>query len=301
MSDENTLRLMKASKRRYLGPHTSSAFSLDPKHLVFTLSRYKFVAKMLSGRESALEVGCGDGFGAAIEAFDQALEVEPQYPEAIAYKGLAYIFWGTDIQAQGRSVYDEGATITGNGLIDGACHDDSDYGLKIRDNSLAELDYITVSNNCYGINVDTNSTLEGGWAGNSSEIDYGMIIQGNLKNGIEVRKNSVFEVEYLLLGGSGTNEGNSSEHDDALDVGRNYYEFLRNNRIDGNYGRAIEVEYNSNMDLDDTVITGNGIGLDHSDSALNIGNLSMASINRSDISSGTGGGISVWNGSIVRI
>ncbi len=68
MSDENTLRLMKASKRRYLGPHTSSAFSLDPKHLVFTLSRYKFVAKMLSGREPALEVGCGDGFGAAIVA-----------------------------------------------------------------------------------------------------------------------------------------------------------------------------------------------------------------------------------------
>jgi 2-polyprenyl-3-methyl-5-hydroxy-6-metoxy-1,4-benzoquinol methylase len=68
MSDENTLKLMKASKRRYLGPHTSSAFSLDPKHLVFTLARYKFVAKMLSGRSSALEVGCGDGFSATIVA-----------------------------------------------------------------------------------------------------------------------------------------------------------------------------------------------------------------------------------------
>jgi 2-polyprenyl-3-methyl-5-hydroxy-6-metoxy-1,4-benzoquinol methylase len=68
MSDENTLKLMKASKRVYLGPHTSSAFSMDPKHLVFTLSRYKFVAKMLSGRASALEVGCGDGFGATIVA-----------------------------------------------------------------------------------------------------------------------------------------------------------------------------------------------------------------------------------------
>ena len=89
------------------------------------------------------------------------------------------------------NVYDEGATVTGNGLIDGVCHDDSDYGLKIRDNSLAELSYITVSNNCYGINVDTNSTLEGGWAGKNSENNYGMNIQGNLKNGIEVQKNSV--------------------------------------------------------------------------------------------------------------
>ncbi|MDP7500043.1 MAG: right-handed parallel beta-helix repeat-containing protein, partial [SAR324 cluster bacterium] len=200
------------------------------------------------------------------------------------------------------SVYDGGATITGNGLIGGACHDESDYGLKISDNSLAALDYITVSNNCYGINVETNSSLDGGWAGNSSEIDYGMIIQGNLKNGIEVQTNSVLEVEYLLLGGSGTNEGNSSEYDDdALDVSRNSYASLRNSRIEGNFGRAIEVKYNSNMDLDDTVITGNGIGLDQSDSAISIGNLSTANINRSDVSSGTGGGISIWNGSIVRI
>ncbi len=230
-----------------------------------------------------------------------------------ASKGSKVTLKRVDVQDNSRSgirisensilnVYDEGATVTGNGFIDGVCHDDSDYGLNIRENSLAELDYITVSNNCYGINVDANSTLKGGWAGNSSENNYGMTIQGNLKNGIEVRKNSVFEVENLYLGGSGTNEGNSSIYnDDAIDVSRNSYASLRNSRIEGNFGRAIEVEYNSSIDLDDTVITGNGIGLDHSDSALSIGNLSMASINRSNISSGTGGGISIWNGSIVRI
>lgn len=70
------------------------------------------------------------------------------------------------------NVYDGGVTITGNGLVGDQCHDDSDYGLKIRDNSLAELSYITVSNNCNGINVDTNSTLEGGWGGKNSEIMY---------------------------------------------------------------------------------------------------------------------------------
>src|SRR3990167_4161026 len=36
-------------------------FDDDPKHLVFTLARYKFVAKMLTGKNSVLEVGCGDG------------------------------------------------------------------------------------------------------------------------------------------------------------------------------------------------------------------------------------------------
>src|SRR5579884_1413012 len=35
----------------------------DPRRLLFVLSRYKFVAKMLSGRRRVLEVGCADAFG----------------------------------------------------------------------------------------------------------------------------------------------------------------------------------------------------------------------------------------------
>jgi SAM-dependent methyltransferase len=35
----------------------------DPRRLLFLLSRYKFVAKMLSGRKRVLEVGCADAFG----------------------------------------------------------------------------------------------------------------------------------------------------------------------------------------------------------------------------------------------
>jgi len=35
----------------------------DPKRLLFVLSRYKFVSKMLIGRDSALEIGCADAFG----------------------------------------------------------------------------------------------------------------------------------------------------------------------------------------------------------------------------------------------
>lgn len=35
----------------------------DPRRLAFVLARYKFVAKMLSGKNSALEIGCADGFG----------------------------------------------------------------------------------------------------------------------------------------------------------------------------------------------------------------------------------------------
>lgn len=38
----------------------------DPRHLLFLLSRYKFVAKMLSGRRHVLEVGCADAFGTRV-------------------------------------------------------------------------------------------------------------------------------------------------------------------------------------------------------------------------------------------
>ncbi len=49
-----------------LGLMTSQTWHDDPKRLVFTLSRYKFVAKMLEGAGRVLEVGCGDGFGTRI-------------------------------------------------------------------------------------------------------------------------------------------------------------------------------------------------------------------------------------------
>jgi 2-polyprenyl-3-methyl-5-hydroxy-6-metoxy-1,4-benzoquinol methylase len=35
----------------------------DPRRLLFHLARYKFVAKMLSGKKRVLEVGCADAFG----------------------------------------------------------------------------------------------------------------------------------------------------------------------------------------------------------------------------------------------
>lgn len=45
-----------------LGLMTNQAWHDDPKHLLFTAARYKFVAKMLSGVPKVLEVGCADAF-----------------------------------------------------------------------------------------------------------------------------------------------------------------------------------------------------------------------------------------------
>jgi 2-polyprenyl-3-methyl-5-hydroxy-6-metoxy-1,4-benzoquinol methylase len=49
-----------------LGLMTNQVWHDDPKRLVFSLARYKFVAKMLDGRKKVLEVGCGDGFASRI-------------------------------------------------------------------------------------------------------------------------------------------------------------------------------------------------------------------------------------------
>lgn len=58
--EEFKTRIMRDGADR-LGVMTSWAFEDDPKRLTFTFARYKFVAKMFSGVERALEVGCGDG------------------------------------------------------------------------------------------------------------------------------------------------------------------------------------------------------------------------------------------------
>src|SRR3954451_16793420 len=49
-----------------LGLMVNESWNQDPKRTLFTLSRYKFVSRMLSGRGHVLEVGCADAFGTRI-------------------------------------------------------------------------------------------------------------------------------------------------------------------------------------------------------------------------------------------
>ena len=63
----NTLLDLRDSKGlTQLGLHANQIFHDDPKRLAIMLARYKFVAKMLSGKQRVLEVGCGDAFGTRI-------------------------------------------------------------------------------------------------------------------------------------------------------------------------------------------------------------------------------------------
>src|SRR5215471_2405224 len=60
---QRTLEIAAEKGLTTLGLMTNQVWEDDPRHLVFTLARYKFVSKMLSGRKNVLEVGCADAFG----------------------------------------------------------------------------------------------------------------------------------------------------------------------------------------------------------------------------------------------
>src|SRR5436309_5747885 len=49
-----------------LGLRANAAWHSDPKRLGIVLARYKFVAKMLSGKKRVLEIGCGDAWATRV-------------------------------------------------------------------------------------------------------------------------------------------------------------------------------------------------------------------------------------------
>lgn len=63
---ESHVRLRDERGLARLGVEKNGNWHSDPRRLVFVLSRYKFVAKMLSGKDRVLEVGCGDAWPARI-------------------------------------------------------------------------------------------------------------------------------------------------------------------------------------------------------------------------------------------
>lgn len=49
-----------------VGGMTKDYWDRDPRRLAFVLARYKFVSRMLEGKNIVLEIGCADGFGSRI-------------------------------------------------------------------------------------------------------------------------------------------------------------------------------------------------------------------------------------------
>ncbi len=73
--------------RSHLGLMSNQCWHDDPRRIAFFLARYKFVAKMLRGKQSALEVGCGDAFGTRIVCQEvpevTAIDFDPIFVEDV--------------------------------------------------------------------------------------------------------------------------------------------------------------------------------------------------------------------------
>jgi 2-polyprenyl-3-methyl-5-hydroxy-6-metoxy-1,4-benzoquinol methylase len=70
----------------HLGLMSNQVWHDDPRRLGIILARYKFVAKMLSGRGNVLEVGCADAFGTRVvqQEVDRvtAVDFDPLFVES---------------------------------------------------------------------------------------------------------------------------------------------------------------------------------------------------------------------------
>jgi protein-L-isoaspartate O-methyltransferase len=51
-----------STDKAILGRHTAFSWLKDSKHLLFALSRYKFVSSMIFEKKNVLEIGAGDGW-----------------------------------------------------------------------------------------------------------------------------------------------------------------------------------------------------------------------------------------------
>ena len=58
---QNCLDIKNKKGLSSMGLRGTQVWTENPKQMLFILARYKFVAKMFSGLEQVLEVGCGDG------------------------------------------------------------------------------------------------------------------------------------------------------------------------------------------------------------------------------------------------
>jgi len=65
-----------------MGLRGTQVWSDDPRHLLFILARYKFVAKMFSGFGNVLEIGCGDAIGSRL------VQQEVKHLKAVDFDGI---------------------------------------------------------------------------------------------------------------------------------------------------------------------------------------------------------------------
>ena len=78
--------------RAKFGLMANESWQQDPKRTLFTLSRYKFVSKMLINKNNVLEIGCADAFGTRLVqqsvANVTAIDFDPVFIEDVQERSI---------------------------------------------------------------------------------------------------------------------------------------------------------------------------------------------------------------------
>ena len=87
--------------REHLGLRANQWWQTDPRSLLFSMARYHFVAKMLSGFDSILEVGCGDAFCTRLVRQEvqhiTAIDFDPMFINDAVQRTKFTVGWGIDL------------------------------------------------------------------------------------------------------------------------------------------------------------------------------------------------------------
>lgn len=150
--------------RTRLGLMSNFVWDSDPRRLLFVLSRYKFVSKMLSGAGRVLEVGCADAFGTRVVQQEvgkvTAIDFDPIFVEDVNSRHDAD--WPIDCR-----IHD---------MLDGPIAENFDaaYALDVLEHISAEDEYRFLRNICDSLTVagrlvvGTPTAYSQGWASAAS-------------------------------------------------------------------------------------------------------------------------------------
>ncbi|MDA9637009.1 class I SAM-dependent methyltransferase [SAR86 cluster bacterium] len=140
--NQNLVDLEEEIGTQKLGLMNNSVWYEDPKRLIFTLSRYKFVSKMLSGKKDVAEIGCGDGFGSRIVQQEVQNLTISDYDELFIddFKANAKKGWPTNAIS--------------HDILKGPFNDrfDAIYSLDVLEHIPHELENIFLKNSCSSLN-----------------------------------------------------------------------------------------------------------------------------------------------------
>ena len=143
-----------------LGLMSNQVWHDDPRRLAFTLARYKFVSKMMSGRSHVLEIGCADAFASRIVLQEvnklTALDFDPVFIADI--ENRRHPVWPVD--ARFHDILGGHVNVLGGRILAGQSEDDAAERRIAREAAIAAKEQHLVRRGVLGSGAPGHKSLD---------------------------------------------------------------------------------------------------------------------------------------------